>query len=54
VDIDAIFGATVDATEEAVLHALWSAEETTGREGRVAEALPHDDVLELLSSHGRL
>ena len=54
VDIDEIFAATVDATEEAVLNALWSAERTTGREGRVVEALPHDEVLELLESHGRL
>jgi hypothetical protein len=36
------------------LNALWSAERTTGREGRVVEALPHDEVLELLASHGRL
>jgi D-aminopeptidase len=54
VDIDPIFAATVDATEEAVLNTLWSAETTTGREGRVVEALPHDEVLELLGSHGRL
>jgi hypothetical protein len=25
-----------------------------GRDGRVAPALPHDDVLELLDAHGRL
>ena len=49
-----LFAATVDATEEAVLNALWSAETTTGREGRVIEALPHDEVLELLESHRRL
>jgi L-aminopeptidase/D-esterase-like protein len=44
----------VDTTEEAVLNALWSAERTEGREGRVAEALPHEAVLELLESHRRL
>jgi D-aminopeptidase len=54
VDIDPLFAATVDATEEAVLNCLWSAERTTGREGRVVEALPHDEVLELLARHGRL
>ncbi len=52
--LNALFTATVDATEEAVLNALWSAERTTGREGRVVEALPHDEVLELLETHGRL
>jgi D-aminopeptidase len=54
VDLDPLFAATVDATEEAVLNCLWSAETTTGREGRVIEALPHDAVLQLLESHGRI
>jgi D-aminopeptidase len=54
VDMNPLFAATVDATEEAVLNCLWSAETTTGREGRVIEALPHDEVMELLQSHGRL
>jgi D-aminopeptidase len=49
-----VFEAAVDATEEAVLNALWAAPEVTGREGRVGCALPHDDVLELLAAHGRL
>jgi D-aminopeptidase len=53
-DLDPIFAATVDATEEAVLNALWSAEDTRGRGGRLVRALPHDDVLELLSAHRRL
>lgn len=49
-----VFEAVVDATEEAVLNALWAAPEVTGREGRSGHALPHDDVLELLQAHGRL
>jgi D-aminopeptidase len=53
-DLDPIFSATVDAAEEAVLNALWFAEDTTGRVGRVVRALPHDAVLELLSAHQRL
>jgi D-aminopeptidase len=53
-DIDPLFTATVDATEEAVLNALWNAKRTEGREGRVVEALPHDPVLELLAAHRRL
>ena len=53
-DIDPLFTATVDATEEAVLNALWNAKRTEGREGRVVEALPHDAVLELLAAHRRL
>jgi D-aminopeptidase len=53
-DLDPLFLATVDATEEAVLNALWLAETTTGRDGCVAERLPHEPVLELLAAHGRL
>jgi hypothetical protein len=53
-DLDPLFSATVDATEEAVLNALWYAKRTEGREGRVVEALPHDDVLGLLAAHRRL
>jgi D-aminopeptidase len=53
-DLDALFAAAVDATEEAVINALWHAETTTGREGRVVPRLPHDAVLDLLRAHGRL
>ncbi len=53
-DFDGLFSATVDATEEAVLNALWSAETVEGRDGRVVEALPHAEVLELLEAHGCL
>jgi L-aminopeptidase/D-esterase-like protein len=52
--LDPLFTATVDATEEAVLNALWSAERVVGREGRVAEPLPHDEVVALLQAHHRL
>jgi D-aminopeptidase len=52
--LDAFFAASVEATEEAVLNALWAAVDTTGREGRVVRALPRDATLELLAAHGRL
>jgi D-aminopeptidase len=53
-DLNDVFEAVVDATEEAVLNALWAAPEVAGRAGRIGRALPHDDVLELLAGHGRL
>jgi D-aminopeptidase len=53
-DLDPLFAATVDAAEEAVLNALWAAEDTTGREGRVVRALPHAEVVDLLTAHRRL
>ena len=52
--LDPLFSAAVEATEEAVLNALWRAERMEGREGIVAERLPHEELLELLSEHGRL
>ncbi|HEX6699579.1 MAG TPA: P1 family peptidase [Gaiellaceae bacterium] len=52
--LNPLFTATVDATEEAVLNALWAAPSVTGRDGHVAPALPHDDLLELLSAYRRL
>jgi D-aminopeptidase len=53
-ELNHLFAAAVDATEEAVLGALWNAERVEGRGGRVAETLPHAEVLELLERHGRL
>jgi D-aminopeptidase len=53
-ELDELFTAAVDATEEAVLNALWAAVETTGRDGRVVRALPHEPVLALLDERGLL
>jgi D-aminopeptidase len=52
--LDPLFAATVEATEEAVLNALWAAPDVTGRAGRVVPGLPHDAVVELLRAHGRI
>src|SRR4051812_10122424 len=38
-EIDGLFQATVDATEEAVLDSLWAGVDTTGRDGRTVYAL---------------
>ena len=53
-ELDPIFVGTVEATEEAVLNALWAAPDVEGREGRVERGLPHDEVLELLRARGVL
>jgi D-aminopeptidase len=47
-DLDGLFEAAVDATEEAVLDSLFRATTTIGRHGRVAEALPIDEMLSLM------
>ena len=53
-ELDPIFVATVEATEEAVLNALWAAPDVEGREGRAERGLPHDEVLELLRARSVL
>jgi D-aminopeptidase len=50
----ALFAATVEAVEEAVLNALFQAETTTGVDGNTLHALPIDRTLELLERAGRL
>jgi len=52
--LTALFGATVEAVEEAVVNALFAAESTVGRDGNVLHALPLDRTLQLLDGAGRL
>jgi D-aminopeptidase len=52
--LNEMFGATVEATEEAVLNSLFVADTVVGVDGHRALGLPHDTVLDLLRSHGRL
>ena len=52
-DLNPLFQAAVDATEEAVLCSLWAAADTTGREGRLVRALPRETVAELYRGRGR-
>jgi D-aminopeptidase len=52
--LSAVFRATVEATEEAVVNALIAAHTTTGRDGNTLHALPADRTLELLGEAGRL
>ena len=53
-ELDPLFAATVEATEEAVLNCLWAAPDVTGREGRVQRGLPHDETLAILREHRAL
>ena len=46
--LDPLFEAVVDATEEAVLDSLFQATTVIGRHGRVAQALPLDELRPLL------
>ena len=51
-ELDPLFQAAVDATEEAVLCSLWAAVDTVGREERLVRALPREKVLELYRGRG--
>ena len=51
--IDALFMATIEATEEAVVNALVAAETMIGRDGHTAHAIPHDLLVEAMTRYGR-
>lgn len=48
-----LFAATVEAVEEAVVDALFTATTTVGRDGNVLHALPIDRTLEILERYER-
>jgi D-aminopeptidase len=50
--VSPLFLAAVEATEEAILNSLFMAETMEGHEGRVQEALPIDEVLDILRKYG--
>jgi D-aminopeptidase len=52
--LSSLFRATVEATEEAVVNALFASHTMTGRDGNTLHALPVDRTLALLRSAGRL
>ena len=52
--MDALFEATVQATEEAVVNALVAAKTMTGFAGHTVAALPHDRLQEVLKKYNRL
>lgn len=52
--ISAIFDATVEATEEAIVNALVAAETMTGADNHRIDAIPHDRLRDILRKYGRL
>jgi D-aminopeptidase len=53
-DLDPLLQAAAEATEEAIVNALFAAVDTTGRDGRLVHALPIDRTLAILERHHRL
>jgi D-aminopeptidase len=52
--MDSLFEATVQATEEAVVNAMIAAKTMTGINDHTVEALPHDQLREVLRKYNRL
>jgi D-aminopeptidase len=52
-EINPVFEATIQATEEAILNAMCAAETMVGYKGRTVYALPQEDVLAILKQYGR-
>lgn len=53
-DLDALFMATVEAVEEAVIDSMLCAGTMVGRDGNTAVALPAADLLALMHRYGRM
>ena len=53
-DLDPLFAAVVEATEEAVLNSMLAAPTVTGRDGNISYGLPGGRVRELLTAAGRI
>lgn len=51
--LDPIYKATADATEEAILNAMVAAETTIGADLNVVHALPHEEVVNVLKKYNR-
>ena len=52
--MSALFDATVQATEEAIVNALIAGETMKGNNGAVVAAIPHDRLRKVLEKYGRL
>ena len=52
--INPVFAATVNATEEAIINAMVAAETMTGVNGNTVYALPHDRLKQVMKKYNRL
>jgi len=53
-DLDLLFEAVIEATEEAIINSLFAAETLTGSENTKVEALPIDKTIEILRKYNRI
>ena len=48
-----LFLATIEATEEAIYNSLFMAKDVIGKDGKVLESLPIDQILSIMQKHGK-
>ena len=53
-DIDPLFEATIEATEEAIIDSMIANQTMTGRDGNTSIALPHDRLVDVMKKYGRM
>ncbi|AFK03093.1 peptidase S58 DmpA [Emticicia oligotrophica DSM 17448] len=53
-DLDLLFEAVIEATEEAIINSLFAAETLTGFENTKVEALPIDKTIDILKKYNRI
>jgi D-aminopeptidase len=53
-ELNPLFYAAIEATEEAIVNALLAAETMTGRGGATVHALPHDELVEVMQRFGHI
>lgn len=51
--LDKVYGATVEATEEAIINAMIAAKDMTGFNGNTIYALPHDELMKVIKNYKR-
>jgi len=52
--LDSLFGAAVDATEEAIINSVLRATDLTGNRNRTRKAIPIKYVMDIMSKYGRI
>jgi D-aminopeptidase len=53
-DMSALFLATIEATEEAIINSLFAAETMSGKSNRKVDALPKEKVIEIMKHNNRI
>ena len=52
-DVDPLFRATIEATEEAIINALVAGRDMTGDSGHSVKGINHDELIRILREYNR-